>query len=213
MTGGRNRDRPGIGGTAERVVDQIRQRAEQILGSAIHFEICVDGDAKLPAGAIHGYDPARVEIPAGKRLTLAVTRHSAPNCGAEVIFPKLGIRDVLPPGETILIELATALRLRGWRSERELKSCRSGYLPPIRFPNRWRRAGARAWPRLSSAARRFCAGQRGGSQSRATPTNWVPGSRTVTGMCIGPRRRSRNSFRERASFGTWSTATLGFARK
>ena len=53
----------------------------------------------------HGYEPARIGIPAQKQLTLAITRDTAPNCGAEIVLPKLGIRKALPPGETTLIDL------------------------------------------------------------------------------------------------------------
>ena len=65
----------------------------------------------VPAGAIrirvtqHGYEPARIEIPAGAPLTLAFTRESAPNCGSEVVFPGLSLRKRLPLGETVVVQL------------------------------------------------------------------------------------------------------------
>jgi hypothetical protein len=52
-----------------------------------------------------GYDPAKIEIPANRPLTLAFTRDATPNCGSEVVFPSLGIRKQLPVGETVLVEL------------------------------------------------------------------------------------------------------------
>jgi hypothetical protein len=52
-----------------------------------------------------GYEPARIEIPANRPLTLAFTRDSTPNCGSEVVFPSLGIRQALPVGETVLVKL------------------------------------------------------------------------------------------------------------
>ena len=67
--------------------------------------------AKVPAGAVRiqvtqqGYQPASLEIPASKPLTLAFTRESEPNCGSEVIFPKLNIRQALPLGQTVLVQL------------------------------------------------------------------------------------------------------------
>jgi plastocyanin domain-containing protein len=65
----------------------------------------------IPEGAIrilvtqHGYQPARLEVPAGKPLTLAITRTSEPNCGSEIVFPSLKIREALPLGRTVLVQL------------------------------------------------------------------------------------------------------------
>ncbi|MBI4906712.1 MAG: YHYH protein [Acidobacteria bacterium] len=65
----------------------------------------------IPTGAYririsqHGYNPANVTIPANAPVTLAFTRESTPNCGAEVVFPALGLRKALPLGETVLIQL------------------------------------------------------------------------------------------------------------
>lgn len=53
----------------------------------------------------HGYDPARIEIPADQPVTLAFTRDETPNCGAEVVFPSLGVRQALPLSATVLIKL------------------------------------------------------------------------------------------------------------
>jgi len=69
------------------------------------------GRPATPAGAIairvtqHGYDPASLEIPAGRPVTLAITRDGAPNCGSEIVFPALAIRRKLPLGETVLVSL------------------------------------------------------------------------------------------------------------
>jgi hypothetical protein len=65
----------------------------------------------IPLGAVavritqHGFEPSRLEIPANRPLTLAFTRDSSPNCGADVMFPTLGLRRALPLGETVLVEL------------------------------------------------------------------------------------------------------------
>jgi hypothetical protein len=65
----------------------------------------------IPKGAIRvmvtqqGYQPARLQIPSDKPVTLAFTRESEPNCGSEVVFPKLNIRTALPLGQTILVQL------------------------------------------------------------------------------------------------------------
>jgi plastocyanin len=67
--------------------------------------------AALPADAIRvtisgaGFEPARLEIPAGKEVTLAFTRTDAQNCANEVVFPALGLREPLPPGGTVIIRL------------------------------------------------------------------------------------------------------------
>src|SRR5581483_6538171 len=53
----------------------------------------------------HGYDPSSLEVPAGKPVTLAFTREGAPNCGSEVVFPALGIRQKLPLNQTVLVQL------------------------------------------------------------------------------------------------------------
>jgi plastocyanin domain-containing protein len=67
--------------------------------------------AKIPPGALrvrvtqHGYDPAKLEFPANQPMTLAFTRESPLGCGAEVVFPSLSIRKLLPLGETVLVSL------------------------------------------------------------------------------------------------------------
>jgi hypothetical protein len=66
---------------------------------------------KIPSGALRisitqrGYQPARLEIPADRAVTLAFTREESPNCGAEVLFPLLGIRRTIPLGQTVLVDL------------------------------------------------------------------------------------------------------------
>jgi hypothetical protein len=65
----------------------------------------------IPADAIairvtqHGYDPPRLEIPAGQPVKLAFVRDGSPNCGSEVLFPSLGIRKALPMNSTVVVEL------------------------------------------------------------------------------------------------------------
>jgi plastocyanin len=68
-------------------------------------------DAAVPAGAIkitvsqEGYTPESVTVKAGQPVKLAFTRQDANNCGGEVVFPKLNIRQKLPVGKTVLVEL------------------------------------------------------------------------------------------------------------
>jgi hypothetical protein len=65
----------------------------------------------LPPGAIKvavssaGYEPARIEVKQGQAVKLAFYRVDAKNCGAEVVFPSLGIRKLLPVGKTTLVEV------------------------------------------------------------------------------------------------------------
>ena len=52
-----------------------------------------------------GFTPARLEIPAGKATTIAVTRDAQPNCASKMVIPDAGITRDLPPGKTVLITL------------------------------------------------------------------------------------------------------------
>ena len=52
-----------------------------------------------------GFDPAVIEAKAGQPLKLAFFRPNAANCGREVVFPSLGIRKELPPGQTTVVEI------------------------------------------------------------------------------------------------------------
>jgi hypothetical protein len=53
----------------------------------------------------HGYEPAKLDIPADQAIEIAFTRDSSANCGAEVIFPAPGIRKALPLGQTVVVKL------------------------------------------------------------------------------------------------------------
>jgi len=67
---------------------------------------------QAPSGAIlvrvgsSGYQPARILAKAGQPLKLAFYRADAENCGREVVFPGLGIQRELPPGKTVVIDIA-----------------------------------------------------------------------------------------------------------
>jgi len=52
-----------------------------------------------------GFDPAVIEAKAGQPLKLAFFRPNAANCGREVVFPDLGIRKELPPGQTVVVDI------------------------------------------------------------------------------------------------------------
>ena len=67
-----------------------------------------------PAGSVLvnvtmvGFDPALIEAKAGQPLKLAFFRPNAANCAREVVFPELGIRKELPPGQTVVVDITTA---------------------------------------------------------------------------------------------------------
>lgn len=52
-----------------------------------------------------GFDPATIEAKAGQPLKLAFFRPNAANCAREVVFPGLGIRKELPPGQTVVVDI------------------------------------------------------------------------------------------------------------
>ena len=52
-----------------------------------------------------GFDPATIEAKAGQPLKLAFFRPNAANCAREVVFPSLGIRKELPPGQTVVVDI------------------------------------------------------------------------------------------------------------
>jgi len=52
-----------------------------------------------------GFDPAEIEAKAGQPLKLAFYRPNAANCAREVMFPDLGIRRELPPGQTTVVDI------------------------------------------------------------------------------------------------------------
>jgi hypothetical protein len=66
---------------------------------------------EIPASAIRvritpgGFEPARIEVPAGRAVTLAFQRSADPNCGGKVVFPQLGISRDVGLGETTIVEL------------------------------------------------------------------------------------------------------------
>lgn len=52
-----------------------------------------------------GFSPSRLVVPANRKTTVAFRRADAQNCANEVVFPSLGIRRKLPPGQTVTIDL------------------------------------------------------------------------------------------------------------
>lgn len=52
-----------------------------------------------------GFDPPSIEAKAGQPVRLAFFRPNEANCGREVVFPSLGIRKQLPPGQTVVVDI------------------------------------------------------------------------------------------------------------
>lgn len=52
-----------------------------------------------------GYHPSRFTIPAGEPVRLTFLRREAGGCSRELMFPSLGIRQELPQGVPVTIDL------------------------------------------------------------------------------------------------------------
>jgi hypothetical protein len=85
---------------------------------AISFVVQVGEAEKTPAPQVEipqdairirvsasGFQPARVELPAGRSLNLAFERSAEPNCASRVAIPSLGITQDLPLGGVTLVQL------------------------------------------------------------------------------------------------------------
>jgi len=59
---------------------------------------------KITVGA-SGYEPSRIAAKQGQPVKLAFIRTDAGNCGGTVVFPNLNLRQQLPVGETVVIEV------------------------------------------------------------------------------------------------------------
>ena len=53
----------------------------------------------------HGYAPEEIEVRAGEHVRLRFVRHDHSGCTREVVFPSLGLRRDLPPGQPVVIDL------------------------------------------------------------------------------------------------------------
>ena len=72
------------------------QQAKQNAGGPVRFELAVT-DA--------GFTPATITVPAGKPVTLVVTRKTDQTCAKEIVFPEQGIRKPLPLNEAVEVVL------------------------------------------------------------------------------------------------------------
>ena len=65
----------------------------------------------VPTGAVRirvsaaGFSPARITVPPGRPVTLALDRVDAQNCGGRVVFPELKLERTLAPGHVTLVQL------------------------------------------------------------------------------------------------------------
>jgi len=72
------------------------RETRQVADSGARFEIAVTDT---------GFAPASIVIPAGKPVTLVVTRQTDKTCATEIVFPGQGIRKPLPLNQAVEISL------------------------------------------------------------------------------------------------------------
>ena len=78
------------------VVAGCAQQAKQNAGGPPRFELAVTNN---------GFTPASITVPAGKPITLVVTRKTDQTCAKEIVFPEQNIRKPLPLNEAVEISL------------------------------------------------------------------------------------------------------------
>jgi hypothetical protein len=93
------------------------QRDDQVITVPFVLEVAAalpraaTAPAIVPTDAIKvivgdaGYTPARIEVRKGQTVKLAFFRQSAGNCGGTIVFPNLDLRQKLPVGEAVIIEI------------------------------------------------------------------------------------------------------------
>lgn len=92
------------------------QRGGKVTAHPFVFRVAAAGNTvtrgpSAPTGAVlvnvssSGFAPAQIPAKAGQPLKLAFYRPDAANCAREVVFPALGIRKELPPGQTVVVDL------------------------------------------------------------------------------------------------------------
>jgi len=72
------------------------QESKQGTGEPARFALAVTDS---------GFTPATITIPAGKPVTIVVTRKTDQTCAKEIVFPAQGIRKALPLNEAVEIAL------------------------------------------------------------------------------------------------------------
>jgi hypothetical protein len=91
------------------------QRGRQVTDMAFVIRVAPAGSVTqaphAPPGSVlidvssSGFEPASIAARAGQPLKLAFFRVDAANCAREVVFPALGIRRELPPGQTVVVDV------------------------------------------------------------------------------------------------------------
>jgi plastocyanin len=93
------------------------QRDEQVITVPFTVEVAAapplaaKRPVTIPADAIQitvgdaGYTPARIEVRKGQTVKLAFIRLNTSSCGGTVVFPSLKLKQKLPVGETVVIEI------------------------------------------------------------------------------------------------------------
>jgi hypothetical protein len=82
-----------------------------VVGRVLHGGANVPPGPHAPPGSVLvnvsmvGFDPAVIPAKAGQPLKLAFFRPNGANCAREVVFPDLGIRKELPPGQTTVVDI------------------------------------------------------------------------------------------------------------
>jgi len=73
-----------------------REGAKESAGAPARFSIAVTDT---------GFAPGTITVPAGKPVTLVVTRKTDQTCAKEIVFPDQGIRKALPLNQAVEIAL------------------------------------------------------------------------------------------------------------
>jgi len=76
-----------------------REGAKESAGGPARFAIAVNDT---------GFAPGTITIPAGRPVTLVVTRNSDQTCAKEIVFPDQKIRKQLPLNEAVEITLPSS---------------------------------------------------------------------------------------------------------
>jgi plastocyanin domain-containing protein len=92
---------------------------QRVLGSCATIAVVAGGlllgacqpRPAVQSGDVHvdvtdrGFEPAEVRVPAGRAVTLVMTRKTEQTCATEVLFPSLGQRHSLPLNRPVRILL------------------------------------------------------------------------------------------------------------
>jgi plastocyanin domain-containing protein len=74
-------------------------------GEAVAAGVGAGGIQEVDVTVRGGYQPAAIEVEAGRPLRLNFTRREASLCGEEVVLPEFGKRAHLPENQTVGVEV------------------------------------------------------------------------------------------------------------